>query len=182
MSRLLLAFVLVLLVPSPQKAGEQPFTPSLDTLRPLLGEWRGVGQGRWGEFSAQVSYRFVLDGHFLQNDGISVYPKQEHNETGEIHRTLDLFSFDERRGTLVLRELDNEGFATTYYLDRAASEERRLVFVAEHLENVPEGWGARLTFELRSEDEFHETFELDADERGFKHFLTIRFLRLSGEP
>jgi hypothetical protein len=177
MTRTLLLTALVTLAPQ-ARAQEPAFTPSLETLRPLVGEWRGVGQGRWGEFSAECSFAFVLDGRFLQNRGLGVYPRQEKNEDGEIHRTLDLFSFDQRRETLVLRELDNEGFATTYYMDRSASSPQRLVFLAEHLENVPEGWGARITYELLGDDEYHETFELDTDERGFRHFLRIRFLRL----
>ncbi len=80
---------------------------------------------------------------------------------------------------LVKREFDNEAFVATYYLDAESSTDRRLVFVAENLENVPTGWRARVTLVTIGEDEFHELFELDTAKGEFELYLTTRFLRMS---
>ena len=39
---------------------------SIEWLDVLLGEWRGVGDGKWGENSAERTYSMVLDGTFVQ--------------------------------------------------------------------------------------------------------------------
>lgn len=152
---------------------------SIEWLGVLLGEWRGVGDGKWGESSAERTYSKVLDGTFVQGRGRSVYPKQDKNPTGEIHKSIDMFSFDMNRKTIVLRQFDNEAFVTTYYLIPETSSLNRLEFESEHLENVPIGWRARVLFEFQGEDEFHEHFALDTNKGSFEHYLTTRFLRVS---
>ena len=151
----------------------------MERLNVLLGEWRGVGDGKWGSHAAERNYLLILDGAFIQGRGLSVYPKQEKNQDGERHSSLSLYGFDQQRQTLVKREFDNEAFVATYYLDAESSTDRRLVFVAENLENVPAGWRARVTILTIGEDEFHELFELDTAKGEFELYVTTRFLRMS---
>jgi hypothetical protein len=51
--------------------------------------------------------------------------------------------------------------------------------VAESLENVPKGWKARYMVTRKSADEYHERLELDPDGKGFKPYVTNRFLKVS---
>lgn len=145
----------------------------------LLGEWRGVGTGKWGTSAAELKYERLYEGVFIHGIGRSVYPKQKKNPSGEIHKTFDLYSFDKSLGTVVLRQFDNEGYVTTYYLNKTSSSDSRLEFVSSHLENVPSGWRARLTFEIKSDEEFVEYFELDTGKGKFENYLTNKFLRVS---
>ena len=152
---------------------------TLDRLQILVGEWRGVGDGKWGNNSAERKYTWVFAKTFIHGFGRSVYPKQDRNKTGESHETLDMYSFDDQRKTIVLRQFDNESFVTTYYLNLEASTAESLVFEAEHLENVPLGWRARVTFHFKGSDEFHEHFDLDTAKGWYERYLTTRFLKVS---
>lgn len=152
---------------------------NLDRLQILVGEWRGVGDGKWGNNSAERKYTWVFDKTFIHGYGRSVYLKQDRNRTGERHETLDMYSFDVQRKTIVLCQFDNESFVTTYYLNLEASTAESLVFEAEHLENVPLGWRARVTFDFKGGDEFHEHFDLDTAKCSYERYLTTRFLKVS---
>ncbi len=151
----------------------------LEDLHFLVGEWRGVGNGKWGNSSVERHYDLVLGETFIQGAGRSVYPRQDANKEGETHESLDMYSFDQQRQTVVLRQFDNEGFVTTYYRNLSTSNQALLVFESEHLENVPSGWRARVSFELKGNDEFHEYFHLDTATGTFELYNTNRFLKVS---
>jgi len=139
----------------------------------LVGRWRGTGEGKWGTSSAEREYISLYDGTYIRGTGSSVYPKQEKNPSGDVHEYVDFFSMDTHRETLVLREFDSESFVTTYYLDKNLSvPNQKLVFVAEYLENVPSGWGARMILEFSSHSELIEHFELDTNKGQFQRYLT----------
>lgn len=175
--RWILSLALIVLVAGVQ-AGESK-ADGLAELRWLVGEWRGVGQGDPGTSGSERHIDSYLDGNYIRSQGRSVYPKQEKNPKGEIHAQLDLWSFDKARGSIVLRQFDTLGFVGTYILDKAASGPDRWVLIAESLENVPKGWKARYVFTRKSDDEYHEMLELDADGKGFQPYVTNRFLRVS---
>jgi hypothetical protein len=141
----------------------------------LVGDWTGVGEGQPGTSASSRHAERAHDGHFIRIDGRSVYPRQERNRTGEIHTSLDIWSYDRRRGLIVMRQFDSLGFASTYVQDRAASTNARLVLVSESLENVPAGWRARYTYEHPAADEYLELFELDSG-HGFERYVAGRFL------
>ncbi len=61
---------------------------TLDRLQILVGEWRAVGDGKWGNNSAERKYTWVFGKTFIHDYGRSVYPKQDRNKTGESHETL----------------------------------------------------------------------------------------------
>ena len=151
----------------------------LDSLHFLVGEWRGVGDGKWGSSAAERQYKLVFGENFIRGHGRSVYPRQDKNREGEIHESLDMYSFDQQRQTVVLRQFDNEGFVTTYYLDLETGNPDLLIFESAQLENVPLGWKARVTFERKGTDEFHEYFHLDKATGTFERYITNRFLRIS---
>ena len=169
--------MLVLILMCGQAHADSP--SPLQPLYPLLGEWRGVGEGKWGRSSAEAAYSVVLGGHFIEGRLRSVYPSQSANPNGETHRARDVFSYDQARQRLVLRQFDNEGFVTTYYQNVSAGNATRLVFEAEHLENIPTGWGARMTFEFMENRERTVSFDLDTGSgRGFERYLVNQLVRI----
>jgi hypothetical protein len=157
----------------------EPAKDGLADLRWMVGEWRGVGEGDPGTSGSERHIESYLDDKYIRTTGRSVYPKQEKNPQGEVHSQLNLWSFDRARSAVIMREFDTLGFVGTYVLDKAASAPDRWVLVAESLENVPKGWKARYVLTRKSVDEYHEMLELDPDGKGFKPYVTNRFLKLA---
>jgi hypothetical protein len=157
----------------------EPVKDGLAELRWMEGEWRGIGEGEPGTSGSERHADSYLGNQYIRATGRSVYPKQDKNPKGEIHSQLNLWSFDRARGAIVMREFDTLGFVCTYVLDKAASVPDRWVFVAESLENVPKGWKARYMITRKSGDEYHEVLELDPDGKGYKPYVTNRFLKVS---
>ena len=144
----------------------------------LQGHWAGVGEGEPGTSATERHIQCALSCRYLRVDGRSVYPRQEKNAKGEIHQSMDMWSFDRKRGKLVLRTFDNLGFTTTYVEDAEAGNETTLVMIAEHLENVPTGWQARYTYTFAPPNEYRELLELDPNGKGFQTYVSNRFLRV----
>jgi hypothetical protein len=160
----------------------EPAKDGLAELRWMEGDWRGTGEGDPGISGSERHADSYLGNKYIRTTGLSVYPKQEKNPKGEVHAQLNLWSFDRARSAIVMREFDTLGFVGTYVLDKHASAPDRWVLVAESLENVPKGWKARYIFTRKSDDEYHETLELDPDGKGFKPYVTSRFLKLTSAP
>lgn len=131
--------------------------------------------------AAERRIECALNCRYLRVAGRSVYPKQEKNRQGEIHESMDVWSFDRARNRWVLHTFDSLGFTTTYTEDPSAGSETTLVLVAEHLENVPPGWRARFTYTFVPPDEYRELFELDPNGKGFHPHTSNRFLRVGEE-
>lgn len=174
-----LFFCLFALGPAAARAAPAP-ADRLAGITWLIGDWGGFGEGRPGLSGSDRHAERIQNGRFIRVEGRSVYPRQQGNPSGEIHSSLDLWSFDRRRNLLVLRQFDSLGFVATYVQDRAASTGGRLVLVSEHLENVPAGWRARYTYEHPARDEFRELFELDSGQ-GYERYVSSRFLRVDGD-
>ncbi len=177
--RLLCALaVLAVALSSPVIAADSSKPDPLAKVRWLQGHWAGVGEGEPGTSATERHFQCALNCRYLRVDGRSVYPKQEKNAKGEIHQAMDMWSFDRKRGKLMLRTFDSLGFTTTYAEDTDASTETTLVMTAEHLENVPAGWQARYTYTFAPPNEYRELFELDPNGKGFQTYVSNRFLRV----
>ena len=163
------------------KQGEQPSTAKPDRfvrLRALEGHWRGEGNGQPGKSSVERSYEFVLKDKYLNAKNVSIYPAQEKNPKGEKHEDWGMFSYDSGRKKLVLRQFHVEGFVNQYVLDRVSDDGKELVFVSEAIENIPKGYRARVTYKLRSADEFEETFEIAEPGKEFQVYSQSRLTRI----
>lgn len=168
-------FLLCAIAPGGALAAPVPADP-LAVISWLIGDWTGIGEGQPGTSASTRHTERIHNDNFIKVEGRSVYPRQQANPTGEVHTSLDLWSFDRRRNLLVLRQFDSLGFVSTYVQDRAASTAGRLILVSESLESVPAGWRARYTYQLVATDEYHELFELDSG-RGYERYVFGRFLR-----
>jgi hypothetical protein len=73
---------------------------------------------------------------------------------------MSIISFDKERKTLMLRQFHVEGFVNLYAFNSVASSPKRLIFEIERFENFSNEWKARETYDIISNDEFVDTFEL----------------------
>lgn len=163
---------------SASSARGQPATPDVwEPVRFLVGDWEGSAEGQSGRGTVRRSNAFVLKDRYLHERNVSTYPPQEANKGGEIHEHWSFFSYDRERKTLVLRQFHQEGFVNRYVLSPAESGAGKLVFTSEQFENFDNRWRARETYEVRSADEFVETFELGAPGRELEVYSRNHFRR-----
>jgi hypothetical protein len=179
--RLAFKFLILLFALVPGAASAAAAPDRLAAIAWLVGDWAGVGEGQPGTSASSRHVERMLGGRFIRVEARSIYPRQERNRSGDVHTSLDVWSFDRRRNLLVMRQFDSLGFASTYVQDPAASTAGRLVLVSEQMENVPAGWRARYTFENPAPNEYRELFELDSG-TGYQTYVSNRFLRLDGPP
>ncbi len=144
----------------------------------MAGEWVGASDGQPGKGTAKRTYRFVLGDRFLEEKSVSTYPPQPKNEKGEVHEHWSLFSHDRVRHTLVLRQFHQEGFVILYALNPTLSTASKLVFDSEQIENYNSSWKARETYEVISNNEFTETFELAPPGKPYEVYSRNQFKRI----
>lgn len=173
MRRLSLLCVVVLAVPMYPEQAPDPW----ERLRFFVGKWKGVAEGQAGHGTVQRTYKFVMRGRFLHERSISTYKPQERNPKGEVHEHWSLFSYDKGRKTIVFRQFHVEGFVNQYTLPLAAAGSEGFVFESEAFENLPAGWKAQERYEIRSPDEFLETFELAGPGKPFEVYSRNHFHR-----
>jgi hypothetical protein len=169
--------LLILLLWSPIRAQGAQQPDAWEPLKYFVGSWEGEAKGQPGNGKVEREYQFVLNGKFLHAKNKSTYPPQEKNPKGEVHEDWGLFSYDRGRKQFVLRQFHVEGFVNQYALDRAASNDKTLVFVTESIENIPAGWRAREIYRILNNDEFVETFELAGPGKEFEVYSENRFKR-----
>ena len=149
-------------------------------LEQFSGHWRGSGEGKWGTSKAVKVFSPVLDGKAMCRGGSSVYPVQERNPKGEVHKAHSLMTLVKDGDELALSEYDNEGFIAHYVLDLGSSKANESwVFELVRSENLPPDFRARLTLHFPRDDQFTETLELDFNGEGYVTYLTNQLSRVS---
>jgi hypothetical protein len=143
----------------------------------FFGEWSGNGEGEPGISRSDRDYSLVLHDRFIQIRNRAVYEPQEKNPEGEVHEDLGLLSFDKRRGMHVLREFHVEGFVNQYLIDTTEVGKARIVMTSEAIENIAPGWRARTTYEILSDDEFREEFDLAGPGKDWEPYSATNFKR-----
>ena len=145
-----------------------------EPLRLLAGTWEADIDGKLGTGRGVRRYEFLLNDLYLLARHASVRLPQEKSPAGDYHRELKIYSFDEERGVIVLRDFNIEGFVLTYACEVSP---RRFVCTTEHVENGP-GWKARLTVEVRDPYRFGETFELAPPGKELEVYFTNSWTRI----
>jgi len=153
------AFATAILLTATLSAADSP--AGLQQLDVLIGHWRGTSTGQMGTGTVDRECERILEGRFIECRSTVTYPAQEKNPKGEVHVERAIYSFDESAKKIVLRQFHGEGFVNTYVQGDA------LAFTTTTIENIPPGWQARETYELRSPDSLSETFELAAPGKPF---------------
>jgi hypothetical protein len=136
-------------------------------LQYFSGVWEGESTGKSGVGRGEREYEFILGEQYLHFKNRAVFEPQEKNPKGETHEDWGFLSYDKGRKTCILRQFNVEGYINQYVLESMSDGGDTLVFVTEGIENIPDGWRARLTYTITGDDKFTEVFDLAAPGKEF---------------
>ena len=77
----------------------------------------------------------------------------------------------------MFRQFHTEGFVNTH-VQQPSSDEKKIVFVTESIENIPPGYRARETYTILSHDEFVERFEIAEPGKDFALYSEAHLKRV----
>jgi hypothetical protein len=142
----------------------------------FIGTWTGTGDGADGKGTYERTYQFVLNKSYIELRNKTVYPPSKENPKGYVHEDFGYFSYDKMRKSFVFRQFHGEGFVTQYALDSLSADKKTMVFVSEGIENIPQGWRAKETYEV-TKDGITELFELAEPGKQFAPYTNARFTK-----
>ena len=134
----------------------------------MIGTWTGTSEGQPGKGKYERTYQIVLNKKFIEVKNKSTYAPSKENPKGEVHEDHGFISYDRGRKTFVLRQFHIEGFVNQFKIESISPDGRIIVFISESIENIPAGFRAKETYQLVSENEFIETFELAEPGKDFE--------------
>ena len=137
-------------------------------LKFMIGIWNGTSEGQPGKGKYERSYRFALNKKFIEVRNKSTYPPSKNHPDGEVHEDRGFISYDQGRKTFVLRQFHIEGFVNQFKIESISPDGKVIVFVTESIENIPNGYRAKETYQIINENEFTETFELAEPGKDFE--------------
>ena len=138
--------ILLLLSPSFVFAQDTSFTEFINYFR---GNWSSVQEACVGIGKADRSYKMVVDSNYLHITNTAYFQPDSTHVTGSDHHDWGLFSYDNTRKKIMLREFNSEGFIIQYILDTISADGKTYIFLSESIENIPEDWQARTTITCR---------------------------------
>ena len=109
--------------------------------QPLVGKWKGTGQGPTGAPVQNVEWKFVLGGSLLQCTTSS-------QARGDHHQDIGLISYDTSRQKFIYRAFHSEGFVNQY-VATISPDGTVIEFVSESIENGPPGLRAMETLQFK---------------------------------
>ena len=144
----------------------------------FVGNWHGSGEGEPGKGNYERTYQFTLGKNFIEIRNKSTYQPTSQNPKGEIHEDIGYMSYDKTRRVFVLRQFHIEGFVNQYRLQSISPDGKTIIFISETIENIGLGWRAKETYEIKTEDEFIETFALAPSNDDFSLYTKTTFKRV----
>jgi len=152
--------ILILFVPAMSHAQVSKQDSVWLPLKFMIGNWIGTSEGEPGKGTYERSYQIVLNKKFIEVKNKSTYPPSKDNPKGEVHEDRGFISYDKGRKTFVLRQFHIEGFVNQFHIESISPDGKTIVFISESIGNIPAGYRAKETYQIISENEFKETFEL----------------------
>jgi hypothetical protein len=137
-------------------------------LQVVCGKWIGESQGQPGKGNYERSYEFVLNNKFIEVKNKSTYPLSQENPNGELHEDHGFISYDRSRKTFVLRQFHIAGFVNQCKMESISPDQKTIVFISEGIENIPQGFREKETYQIIHDNEFTETFELAEPGKDFE--------------
>ena len=134
----------------------------------FIGKWTGESEGQPGKCVYERSYEFTLNKKFVEVKNRSSYPPSENHPNGEVHEDHGFIGYDKIRKAFVLRQFHIEGFVIQYKVESISPDKKTIVFISESIENIPNGYRAKETYQIISDKEFIETFELAEPGKDFQ--------------
>lgn len=145
-------------------------------LKPLIGKWKGTGEGPDGKGDYERTYQFVLNNKYIEVRNKSVYPATKEKPKGYVHEDYGIISYDKSIKKFVLRQFHSEGFVNHYVLESISADGKTITFVTESIENIPPGWRARETYTINA-TELTEDFQLAEPNKDFEPYTKASFKR-----
>ncbi len=146
--------------------------------RNMIGTWTGTSEGQPGNGKYERTYQIVLNKKFIEVKNKSTYPPSKDNPKGEVHEDRGFISYDKGRKTFVLRQFHIEGFVNQFKIESISPDGKTIVFISESIENIPAGYRAKESYQIVSENEFIETFELAEPGKDFEVYSKAVLKRL----
>jgi hypothetical protein len=134
----------------------------------FIGTWSGTSEGQPGNGKYDRSYQVIFNTKFIEVKNKSSYPPSSNHPQGEVHEDIGYISYDKVRKTFVLRQFHIEGFVNQFKIESISPDGKTIVFISESIENIPQGWRAKETYNITSENEFIEIFELAGPGKEFE--------------
>jgi len=128
------------------------------SVRVLEGVWEGNGAGFGQTSTVTHTWRFVLDGNFLQLSTKSVTDAAEDGD-GEIHEDVGYVSWSEGDETLRFRQFLSEGFVNSFTIQEAAHPEVGLNFEPVSTDGMAT-FAVRMTLRFSGEDAYEMIMEM----------------------
>lgn len=171
MKNLLLLFILVpTLVSAQMSKSDSLWLP----LKPLIGKWKGTGEGPDGKGDYERTYQFVLNNKYIEVRNKSVYPVSKEKPKGYVHEDHGYISYDKSRKKFVFRQFHSEGFVNQYVIENISPDGKTITFVTESIENIPSGWRGKETYTVTS-TELSEDFQLAEPNKDFAAYTKAQF-------
>lgn len=125
----------------------------------IIGDWQGTGQG-FGNNKSKIesSFKWVMNKTYIEVINDSKFAPTKNNKTGEHHIDKGFISFDKKRNKIIYRQFNIEGFVNQYVLIDSISDNTKLVFETEKIENFVRGGKARLEIKKLSNNKLETSF------------------------
>ncbi len=167
-------FAFILLVPTIASAQMSKSDSVWLPLKPLIGTWKGTGEGPDGKGDYERTYQFVLNNKYIEVKNKSVYPATKEKPKGYIHEDRGYISYDKSRKKFVFRQFHIEGFVNEYVLESISADGKTITFVTESIENIPAGWRGKEMYTVTGTD-LIEDFQLAEPKKDFEPYTKAQF-------
>ena len=141
------------------------------------GNWSSVQEACVGIGKADRIYQMVVDSNYLHINNTAYFEPDSINKTGDDHHDWGLFSYNRIKKKIILREFNSEGFVIHYILDSISEDGKIYTFLSEFIENLPEGWQAKTTITIMSDNGFDELFQIAKPGGEFKTYVKSRWVK-----
>ncbi len=145
--------------------------PGWNKWQPLIGEWKGEGDGTPGKGSGTFSFAASLDGHILVRKSHSEYPAAN-NRPATVHDDLMVIYPDNSNNPAKAIYFDNEGHTINYnisYTDNA------IVLLSEKISGTP---AFRLTYTFAEANSISIKFEISMNGNDFTTYVEGKSIKI----
>lgn len=137
----------------------------------LLGKWEDYRTGRARIGQGFKTCTFIRESNYIYSNNKSIIDPQDRNPEGEIHGDWGIISNDSFVNKFTMCDCYSLGYINSNVLEYIPENPAKYEFNSDNLENVPEGWKARIKLEKIDEDTFEETLDPSQTGRDYVTYL-----------
>jgi hypothetical protein len=139
----------------------------------VIGTWQGTGSG-FGNATSKISSEFnvMMGGKYIEIKNDSKFEPTDKKPEGENHIDWGMVSYDKSRKKIIYRQFNIEGYINQYVLNDSLTNDSKLVFETETIENFISGGKARWTVKKKSDNEIETIFDVSFPGKEFACYGT----------